>query len=45
MACGWAEVQMDLDGSKQPWYGVAGNMPIELKFRELTRALQAGRAG
>ena len=25
----WAVAQMDPDGGEEPWYGVAGNMPIE----------------
>ena len=29
-ACGWAVVQMDLDGGLTPWYGVGGIVPIEL---------------
>ena len=29
-ACGWAVVQMDLDGGLPPWYGVGAVLPIEL---------------
>ena len=27
-ACGWAVVQVDLDGGMTPWYGVGGTMSI-----------------
>ena len=30
-ACGWAVVQMDLDGGMTPWYGLGGMMPISLE--------------
>ena len=28
-ACGWAVVNMDLDGGEEPWYGVAGTISSE----------------
>ena len=29
-ACGWAEVQFDVDGGNEPWFAVYGTMPEEL---------------
>ena len=32
-ACGWAVVQMDLDGGMTPWYGVEGITSISLEVQ------------
>ena len=42
-ACGWAVVNMDLDGGEEPWYGVAGTISSEShqEGRDLI-AVQAG---
>ena len=38
-ACGWAVANMDLDGGEEPWYGGAGNMPIDVDVqRTIERA-------
>ena len=36
-ACGCAVVQIELDGGEEPWYGVPGNMLIELEVRRTTK--------
>ena len=39
-ACGWAVVQMNLDGGMTPWYGIGGTMPISLEVqRTIMRAV------